>query len=501
MKFKALISSLIFISACFYTANCQTFEFAKIVGDTNVPQLGNVIYQNANQDFVVGSVTGTAAKKNYKYIINKTDKGGNNIFSLISDTVVAVKPQIAISTNGDYVMYGAKVMPGSVKLSRFISDSLGKNHRTLNNLFTLKALDSAATTYPEIHVKYVLNECLYIYGQSPYAPNNSYVIWKIDTTGKLIWRQDYFDTCNGNSFNLTVFKNKLLLTSGIYNNVMSGARLLWLDTMGNVTKENTVSTPLFPPTSEINNSLVTLSDTSIVMGFYINDWANFAWPLIIKFNSNLDTIWHTHMKFSRLAVNINPSNDETSINKIVATVDDNIGIYWSQNFSDYGSNGTYADNLRTYKSDGTLLSKISTDSIYHFGLGSYTDMIATLDKGFALTGIGNFSVTKSGSYLLKLKGFVVTGIDEPIEIGGDITMYPNPSRNIVTITSTTQLEATNIYLYNIQGELVARPHPQPFSQGEGSSFVLYRNNLPSGLYLLKIQNNKGEQFLKKIIFE
>ena len=123
-------------------------------------------------------------------------------------------------------------------------------------------------------------------------------------------------------------------------------------------------------------------------------------------------------------------------------------------------------------------------------------MIATLDKGFALTGIGNFSVTKSGSYLLKLKGFVVTGIDEPIEIGGDITMYPNPSRNIVTITSTTQLEATNIYLYNIQGELV-QSHPN----FNGYSLTIRRNNLPSGLYLLKIQNNKGEQFLKKIIFE
>ena len=128
-------------------------------------------------------------------------------------------------------------------------------------------------------------------------------------------------------------------------------------------------------------------------------------------------------------------------------------------------------------------------------------MIATSDKGFTLTGEGSVSSTNAGTYILKLAGFVVTGIDEPIEIGGGISLFPNPAKDMITISSKTHLESSTINLYNLQGELVGRPHPQPFSQGEGSTFVILRNNLPAGLYLLKIQNNKGQQFLKKVVFE
>ena len=497
MKFKALISSsLIFIFTSFYSAHCQSFEFAKIIGDTTTPQGSVTLKQLNNGDYIIGSEY--YVKPTRGWFLTKTDFKGNSFFSIKAPNmnVYYVNPEVTIVNNNSFLMHSSILDSGFLKLWKLTCDSNGKNSIRTYNKYHIPAFDSISITQPEIHVKYVPNECFYIYGQSPYAPDSSYVIWKLDTSGKLIWRQDYFDTCNGNSFNLTEFKNKLLLTSGIYNNVMSGARLLWLDTMGNVTKENTVSTPLFPPNNETNNSLIVLSDTSIVMGFDGTEWDISPWPLIIKFNANLDTAWHGYIKIPRAKNNIS-STDGTSIKKMVTTVDDNIGIYWYRNFNDapYYSFGV-GDDLRTYKSDGTLLSKVFIDSVYRFGISSYTDMIATSDKGFALTGQGSFSVTKSGSYLLKLNGFIVTGIDEPIEIGGGITMYPNPGRDMVTINSATQLESANICLYNIQGELI-QSHPN----FNGYSLTIERNNLPSGLYLLKIQNNKGEQFLKKIIFE
>ena len=66
----------------------------------------------------------------------------------------------------------------------------------------------------------------------------------------------------------------------------------------------------------------------------------------------------------------------------------------------------------------------------------------------------------------------------------------------VIIQNEKPFESATMNLYNIQGQLA-----KSYTNFNGISLSIERNSLPSGLYLLKIQTAKGEQFLKKIIFE
>ena len=492
MKHSLLLVVLLFF-ASLHNANAQSFEFGKDLYDTGShSEQGISMLQLPSNEYLIAS-DGGIFKKSFYWRLYKTKSTGSVIFSINSPNLLyfrfVTEPQEIVELSPDsYLVHSTIIDSGSIKLVRLICDSNGKNATTLYNKYPLAALDSVEKNLA-INVKYIPNECFYVYGQSPYAPNNSYVIWKIDTSGKMIWRQDYYDTCNGTNFNLTVFKNKLLLTSSIYNARITGARLLWLDLNGNVTKEGTICDPLFPTFQSIYNTQVVLPDTSIVMGFYANDWSNFPWPLVIKFNANLDTVWHQRMYFQRATKNIDPSNDATSINKMVATVDNNIGIYWSQNFFDEPYGVKDEDNLRTYSSGGNLISKIQ---IYDpSGITQYNDMIATSDKGYAFTGEDEVSSNQVYSYLLKLKDSLRTGIEVPIYSEGSVSIYPNPATSALTIRSAGEFKNATIKIYNLQGQEV-----QTYSHITGKEFLISRNNTPQGLYILQIISNNKTQMMK-----
>ena len=64
MKFKALISSLLFIVAFNYSGYCQTFEFAKVIGNTSINQGSGKIEQLPNGGYFILSGI-FQAKKNF----------------------------------------------------------------------------------------------------------------------------------------------------------------------------------------------------------------------------------------------------------------------------------------------------------------------------------------------------------------------------------------------------------------------------------------------------
>ncbi len=71
----------------------------------------------------------------------------------------------------------------------------------------------------------------------------------------------------------------------------------------------------------------------------------------------------------------------------------------------------------------------------------------------------------------------------------EITVYPNPARNIVTVTSTGVINTAE--LYNIQGQkLISR-------QTNGKKTELDIHTLPAGIYILKV----GEHFVSRIVKE
>ena len=69
-----------------------------------------------------------------------------------------------------------------------------------------------------------------------------------------------------------------------------------------------------------------------------------------------------------------------------------------------------------------------------------------------------------------------------------ISVFPNPVRSQFTVTNT---EDANITLYNILGQEVKR------TQGTTEQTTIYTDNLPAGIYVLKVEK-EGAVFTKKV---
>jgi len=88
-------------------------------------------------------------------------------------------------------------------------------------------------------------------------------------------------------------------------------------------------------------------------------------------------------------------------------------------------------------------------------------------------------------------------LETPIEITEednielDIFAAPNPVQESTTINiSNARMEVYDLYLYNMEGKLIRQ------EKTDGGSHTLYRDNLPSGVYYLQIQNEDFKYSLK-----
>lgn len=76
-----------------------------------------------------------------------------------------------------------------------------------------------------------------------------------------------------------------------------------------------------------------------------------------------------------------------------------------------------------------------------------------------------------------------------------IRLFPNPSVDQVQIQTDNELSIESLHLYNIAGQLQNITSDINFNQA-----TLHRNNLPAGLYWLKIQTKDGF-VMKKVVFQ
>ena len=412
---------------------------------------------------------------------------------------------IYISSKYDFTGYNLKADSGNIKLLRFTCDSNGKNSKIQYNTYHVAALDSMTTTHAGVLIKYMPEKCFYVYGVSPYAPKNSYIIWKLDTSGKMLWRQDYYDTINSNNFTLTVLKDKMLLTSEFTGNRGYGERLVWLDTMGNVLKENSLSDAWISQKAAWQPSKpLVLPDTSVIIGFSGSySGGGFAWPLIVKLDKNLNTVWARNIKIQRDPTKIDPKDDYTQIRKITWTADSTIAVWWGKSFVDYTdyNQGYYGsgDVLTQMHPDGSIIPSKHPDSTDYWGKvyrkGVLYDIVPTQDKGFAFAGTNGhppYYKTKN-TYLLKLRNKVITGVEKPeVEnLHESISLYPNPSIASITIKTEENFNDASIKIFNTQGQEILS-----YSHINGNEYTIDTEILKEGLYILKLTNNTTIHTLK-----
>jgi hypothetical protein len=104
-------------------------------------------------------------------------------------------------------------------------------------------------------------------------------------------------------------------------------------------------------------------------------------------------------------------------------------------------------------------------------------------------GFGLFAVLPAGGLFIPL---VITSIEENALNSAKITTYPNPVSDKLTVEFNSETaSAVNFQMYNSAGKLVRNGNPGAMSF-KGQNFSIDVSNLPSGLYILTINDGKSK---------
>ena len=87
---------------------------------------------------------------------------------------------------------------------------------------------------------------------------------------------------------------------------------------------------------------------------------------------------------------------------------------------------------------------------------------------------------------------------ETTDIPDDAAMsvYPNPTGDLLHI-ELSGAEIANVALYDLQGRVVTGTHagaPQP-----GTTTTVNLRNVPAGVYLLRVRDAEGKEYMRKIV--
>ncbi len=165
--------------------------------------------------------------------------------------------------------------------------------------------------------------------------------------------------------------------------------------------------------------------------------------------------------------------------------------------------GSIANLTSGTESDVVMCRITSTGIIFtedHFGGSSDdfgTDLQLTADGGMILCAATNSNdgdiISHSDSntadfWVVKLTPNET--LANPKSNLASIVSYPNPVRNILTISNSDRVETISVY--NLFSQRLLKHHPNT------SSAEIYMENLNSGIYLVKVEAENGEKTIKII---
>lgn len=123
------------------------------------------------------------------------------------------------------------------------------------------------------------------------------------------------------------------------------------------------------------------------------------------------------------------------------------------------------------------------------------DIKATSDGGYVACGFtSDFGAGGKDFYLIKTNEYgLTTRLPELSELGGEIMVFPNPTKSIITVTASGQvIKSVKLIQYN------AYPLDEPLVDLDTKSCTFGLGQYPDGLYILQVITNK-KIYSKKII--
>lgn len=134
---------------------------------------------------------------------------------------------------------------------------------------------------------------------------------------------------------------------------------------------------------------------------------------------------------------------------------------------------------------------------------------SAINPSFTISTIGTFSVylmvTNANGMVTSIHAITTTTCQD-VAIGetksqiGSISLYPNPSKDLATLSFNTQNATTlNVNVYDITGKLVLSPaQNQNLSQGD-HKFSIDTEKLYNGIYFVTLSTPQGKETVKLVV--
>ena len=223
-----------------------------------------------------------------------------------------------------------------------------------------------------------------------------------------------------------------------------------------------------------------------IMSERINeDGNNNAYRVIGKYDSNINLV-KTHQITFQTAIDYpQPIAYDAENNAIYAI--------WYDN-SQYGSVGMQT-HLRCLDADNMTMMWEKV-----FIKGTYSNIINTLrimdDNTVALSGFMSFKGQGfNDSYAFVSFVDSYDSIDENIMSEKPFLCYPNPAKDIVSISFAENSTCQEVNIYSLDGRLVKTCH------GASQQTTINVENLNAGVYILKLRMTDGSVFAERIVKE
>lgn len=137
---------------------------------------------------------------------------------------------------------------------------------------------------------------------------------------------------------------------------------------------------------------------------------------------------------------------------------------------------------------GDRAYSITTDQSGNIYTTGYFNDIVDFDPG---TGISNLTSNGGTDIFIQKLGFTTVGIIEN-NFGNELLLYPNPTRNVITI-SLSNLSAATITLTTIEGRVL-----QQLEHVTDKNTTIDMSNLSNGLYFLRVTSSDNYIIYKVI---
>lgn len=302
--------------------------------------------------------------------------------------------------------------------------------------------------------------------------------WFHNFGGSTGWRVGHagWKTGSGYSYNVTQYSNHYKIKAGLFERVENVNR----EKFEILNKEGFTKTDI--------NADVLIEDQKLII-------RNLKGNVSIENNSNF------YSTFKVIVYKESKNSSEKEHNTLLENYD-------NMEYTNVVTQGAISISKNKIELEGFFKSTFDIKNFYTKAENSYgvdlsdINLTIPLNKielkedemlAFALVADGGLDFS-SVIEKVETNSYKSVGLNSSISNNSLITVYPNPSSDVVNITLPNKDESYRVEMYNISGQ---KTLVKAFGNEKGLSFAT--NNLPNGTYFLKIQTSNNDVETKKII--